>query len=420
MCCRGDDDGKRLHAFFKYFVQAGIAAQVTMYIESLYVDSFKAAGVDYVTGYRLWIILSNSSKVEAFLDQCQELFGEDPEDKQRSKRVRKDIDRASWESISRNDVAQVISQIYYGNSSEKLRLDYTTSSTSDGVQDDAFDSDSDDEDAAGDVDTEEQNDNSILYRIGLRYFDDQTQIHLMNEWGINDVYKQKGTYMQQDASGMTFQVQADDTDRFQLLCDEGITWIKPSANILDEFLLPHEKPSVNEVRRYLLGLTHIVGGNTTTIHKMTVRASHADRRQLDGPDAHEPATADSKAGGGDRADLERADCAGVLAEAGPRRRLLPQPAVPGHLGGCKKEAAANKHCADGREHYRVHQRDFQPRVHHEGVAAGAAAGQAGFPGGLGAVRSDCQRGQRTREEGAADADVPAQASGEHGVADAFL
>ena len=72
-----------------------------------------------MTGYRLWIILSNSSKVEAFLDQCQELFGEDPEDKQRSKRVRKDIDRAS-ESISRNDVAQVISQIYYGNSSEKL------------------------------------------------------------------------------------------------------------------------------------------------------------------------------------------------------------------------------------------------------------------------------------------------------------
>ena len=67
------------------------------------------------------------------------------------------------------------------------------------MQDDAFDSDSDDEDAAGNVDTEEQND-SILYRIGLRYFDDQTQIHLMNEWGINDVYKQKGTYMQQDAS----------------------------------------------------------------------------------------------------------------------------------------------------------------------------------------------------------------------------
>ena len=115
----GTTTAKRLHAFFKYFVQAGIAAQVTMYIESLYVDSF-SGGSRLRDGIPLlWIILSNSSKVEAFLDQCQELFGEDPEDKQRSKRVRKDIDRASWESISRNDVAQVISQIYYGNSSGK-------------------------------------------------------------------------------------------------------------------------------------------------------------------------------------------------------------------------------------------------------------------------------------------------------------
>ena len=132
----------------------------------------------------------------------------------------------------------------------------------------------------------------------------------MNEWGINDVYK-KGTYMQQDASGMTFQVQADDTDRFQLLCDEGITWIQAERQHLDEFFAAARKAVGQRGSAVLAGLDAHCGRQHHHHSQDDVRASHADSRQLDGPDAHEPATADSKAGGGDRADLEREQTAQV-------------------------------------------------------------------------------------------------------------
>jgi hypothetical protein len=261
--CRDDDDGRRMHAFKKWLVQAGINAKVTVYIESLYVDTLKAADIDYVCGYRLWILLCNSSKVEAFLEQCQELFNEDPAERQRAKRSKRDIPRQSFESISRTDVAQVISQIYMGDPAEKLSVDYTASSEA-AADAATFDSDSDDDD-----DDEEPNENSILHRLGPRYFSSEIQKFIMDGNGINDRFKEKDTYIKQDNGATYFQALSDDSTRFQLLCNDGATWLKPDANVLDTFLLPHEKPTAEEVRRWLLSLSHMVGASTGAIRKMT-------------------------------------------------------------------------------------------------------------------------------------------------------
>lgn len=253
----------------------GINASAAVYLESLYVEEYKEANIDFVIGYRLWVLLTSDSVTDSFLENCEESFGETSEQNSRTKRPKLADDRSSWKSIKRADVPRVISQIYYGQLDELADVEYSTHNSAPVNVASTLDSDSEEEDedgVGGGIATGvERNEKSILFRMGLRMFSDEVQLHLMKGSGMPERCTKLDTYVSNGGSNVVFHVAEGDASRFHRLNGGGKhgTWIKPDADILDGFVLPHVVPLPSEVRTYLMKLAHIVGGKAAAIRKMT-------------------------------------------------------------------------------------------------------------------------------------------------------
>ena len=212
------------------------------------------------------IILENNDRAEAFVEQCEELIGgtdkEPAAKRQKTRGKAEPIPDTSWRAIKRADIAQCIAQIYLGDVEEVTHISYTVQSS---VQPNAdLDVDSDDEDGAVPSQAVDASD-SLLYRLSAkRMFDHASQQWKMEQWGTNETMRELETY----SSGGQFTIAAAELCNFQVLRNAGGGGWLLCADVLDNFLLPDVKPTVGDMRKYLVSLTHLGGGQTAAVHML--------------------------------------------------------------------------------------------------------------------------------------------------------